>query len=364
MEVVAGYLPGELPPRPTRTANLLPFDQDLPITIRLHSMKKTPPFPLVSLLALSVLFVTGCNQPTESGSATDGPKKLTIAVIPKATTHSYWKAAEAGARRAATELGVNLEWQGPLDDSKVADQIGILNNLAASNVDGIVLSPCDDKALAPHVRTIAKRNIPVAIFDSPLDGKQGVDFISFVATNNKEAGAAGAEELIKLVGDGASHGGKILVIRFTEGSASTRLREEGFIDAIKENGKLQIISEQFTDGSMAGAQRVAETLLNSSVKDNKLELDGIFASNQPTAEGTYNAMKSLRDKGVEIKTKFVGFDDSELLAQGLKSGVIDALVVQDPDKMGYLGVKAVVDFLNKKPIEPVVDTGVTVKVKP
>ncbi len=322
-----------------------------------------PRFLLAASLLSSLALFLGCGKSPEATSSSSEPKKRTIAVIPKATTHSYWKAAEAGARRAAAELDVNLEWQGPLDDSKVADQIGILNNLAASNVDGLVLAPCDDKALAPHVRTIAKRGLPVAIFDSPLDGRQGVDYISFVATNNQQAGAAGAGELIKLIGENPANGGKILVIRFTEGSASTRLREEGFLAAVQKNGRLQVLSEQFTDGSMAGAQRVAETLLNSSVKDNKLELDGIFASNQPTAEGTYNALKSLRDKGVEVRAKFVGFDDSDFLVQGVKSGVIDALVVQDPEKMGYLGVKAVVDFLDKKPVEPVVDTGVTVKTR-
>lgn len=290
-------------------------------------------------------------------------KKLNIAVIPKATTHSYWKAAEAGTKKAAEELNVELQWQGPLDDSKIADQIGIFNNLAASGVDGIVLAPCDDKALLPHVRNVAKRNIPIVIFDSPLAGKQGKDYVSFIATDNKAAGKTAAEQLIQRIGENPKYGGKVLMIRFTEGSASTRLREEGFTEVIQANGKLQIVAQQFTDGSMAGAQRVAETLLNNYVKDNKLELDGIFASNQPTAEGTYNAVKALKGKGVELSSKLVGFDDSELLISGLKTGIIDALVVQDPNKMGYLGVKAVVDFINKKPVEPLVDTGVTVKTK-
>jgi ribose transport system substrate-binding protein len=287
-------------------------------------------------------------------------KQLTIAAIPKATTHSYWKSAEAGARKAAAELNVKLEWQGPLDDSKIADQIGILNNLAASGVDGILLAPCDDRALLPHVKQIGKRSLPVVIFDSPLAGKQGKDFVSFIATDNKAAGKTAAEQLAKLVGEKPAYGGNVLVIRFTEGSASTRLREEGFSEAMK-GGKLNVAAQQFTDGSMAGAQRVAETLLGNYVKNNKLELDGIFASNQPTAEGTYNAIKSLKAKGVEVNTKFVGFDDSELLLSGLKSGIIQALVVQDPERMGYLGVKAVVDFINKKPTESYVDTGVTVK---
>jgi ribose transport system substrate-binding protein len=155
----------------------------------------------------------------------------------------------------------------------------------------------------------------------------------------------------------------VLVIRFTEGSASTRLREEGFTAQLAQSPGLQIAAQQFTDGSMAGAQRVAETLLGNYVKNNKLELAGIFASNQPTAEGTYNAVRALREKGVEIPSKFVGFDDSTLLTQGLQNGVVDALVVQDPEKMGYLGIKSLVDHLNGKPVEAYVDTGVTVKTK-
>lgn len=316
---------------------------------------------LAAFCAIS-LSLLGCNKAPEGTGSASAPAKITIAVIPKATTHSYWKAAEAGARKAGEELGVNIEWQGPLDDSKIADQIGIFNNLAASGVQGILLSPCDDKALAPHVKNVSKRGIPVAIFDSPLDGKQGVDYINFVATDNKVAGATAAKQLATLI-TAPAYGGKVLVIRFTEGSASTRLREEGFTDELARIPALNIAAQQFTDGSMAGAQRVAETLLNNYVKDNKLELDGIFASNQPTAEGTFNAIKSLKDRGVEISGKFVGFDSSELLTQGLQTDIISALVVQDPEKMGYLGVKSVVDAINKKPVEGYVDTGVTVQVK-
>ncbi len=333
----------------------------------------TPTLPFVlrsaSLLALGLSFslFTGCGKSPESGDtgASDaaGQTKITLAAIPKATTHSYWKAAEAGARRAAAEFGVTLEWQGPLDDSKVADQIGIFNNLAASGLQGIMLAPCDDKALAPHVRSAAKRGLPVVVFDSPLDAKQGADFVNFVSTDNKAAGATAASTLEALIGGTPAHGGDILVIRFTEGSASTRLREEGFAEELASYPALKIAAQQFTDGSMAGAQRVAETLLNNYVKNNRLELAGIFASNQVTAEGAYNALKALRDKGVEVTAKFVGFDDSSLLIQGLQNGVIDALVVQDPEKMGYLGVKSLVDHIKGIPVEAYIDTGVTVKTK-
>lgn len=319
--------------------------------------------PLIrpTLLTLACFLLAACGRAPDS--AQPAPGKIALAAIPKATTHSYWKAAEAGARRAAAEFGVELVWQGPLDDSKVADQIGIFNNLAASGLQGILLAPCDDKALAPHVRNAARRGLPVSIFDSPLEAKQGTDYINFVATDNKVAGATAARKLAELIGTAPAHEGRVLMIRFTEGSASTRLREDGFTAELSKAPGLQLAAEQFTDGSMAGAQRVAETLLGNYVKNNRLELAGVFASNQPTAEGTHNALRALREKGVEVNAKVVGFDDSALLLQGLQTGVIDALVIQDPERMGYLGVKSLVDHLQGRPVEAYVDTGVTVKTK-
>ena len=311
----------------------------------------------------------GCRRAPDLGVTVGSDHRIAIACIPKATAHSYWQAAHDGVLRAAKELNVRIEWQGPLDDSKVADQIGIFNNLAASGVDAMLLAPCDDKALLPHVRNAMKRGIPVGIFDSPLAGKLGRDYVDFIATDNRKAGALAAQTLIQAINStkkkttDASYEGRVIMVRFTEGSASTRQREEAFKDVVAEGVTLRLVEQQFTDGSTAGAQHVAETLLDSYVKNNKLEIDGIFASNQPTTEGTYNAIQALRDKGVQVRTRFVGFDDSNLLLQGLKSGTIDALIVQDPGKMAYLGVKSLVNHLEKKPVEPAVDTGTSVMTK-
>jgi ribose transport system substrate-binding protein len=320
------------------------------------------PASFLATLCASLILLNGCGRPPVS-SELDGESPIRIAVIPKATTHSYWKAAEAGARQAAEELGLRIEWQGPLDDSRIADQITIFNNLAASGVNGIVLAPTDDRGLVSHVRNARRRGVPVVIFDSPLEGEAGTDFVSFIATDNKAAGSSAAEELGRLI-ETPQFGGSVLMIRFTEGSASTRLREEGFTGTLAQDARLRIIAQQFTDGSMAGAQRVAETLLGNHVRNNRLELDGIFASNQPTAEGTLNALRSLRNRGVEVRTRFVGFDDSDLLVQGLENGTVDALVVQDPHRMGYLGVKAIYDHLQQREVETMVDTGVTVRRRP
>lgn len=291
------------------------------------------------------LLLAGCGK-KETASNPSGVKKLTIAVVPKATTHSYWKSAQAGVERGGPRTRGEPGMAGSTDDSKVADQIGIFNNLAASGIDGIVLAPCDDRALVSHVRTAVRRGLPIAILTLRSRAKPAwTTSISLPPTTNRQ-GVTAANTLLRL-STSSSFGGRVLMVRFTEGSASTRLREEGFVEKLGSQAKLKLEAQQFTDGSMAGAQRVAETLLGNYVKNNTLELDGIFASNQPTAEGTYNALRALRDKGVIIKAPFVGFDDSELLLQGLQNGIIQALVVQDPDRMGYLGVKSVVDHLQK-----------------
>ena len=333
-----------------------------------------PRFPALACAAGLLLLGTagllhGCRRAPDEGVTAGFNRRLAVACIPKATAHSYWQAAHDGAARAARELNVRIDWQGPLDDSKVADQIGIFNNLASSGVDAVLLSPCDDQALLPHVRTVMRRGIPVGIFDSPLSGRVGKDYVDYIGTDNHLAGQLAARTLLhSLTKPGETtpdlaYGGRVIMVRFTEGGASTRLREDAFRDVLAAGGPLHLVEQQYTDGSTMGAQHVAETLLDSYVKNNQLELDGIFAPNQPTTEGTYNALQALRDKGVRIHARFLGFDESDTLLHGLRNGTIDVLLVQDPEKMGYLGVKALVKFLKKEPIEPVVDTGVMVMTK-
>ncbi len=321
---------------------------------------------VASLLLATTGLLGGCGRPASTDPKAPGsPRKLTIACIPKATASSYWASVRTGAERAGRELHVNIDWQGPLNDSKVADQIGMFDNLAASGVDGILLAPADDRALLPHVRSAIKRGVPVALFDSELDGKPGVDYVGLVATDNHRAGVTAARTLAQAIGDAPAYGGKIIMIRLTEGSASSRRREEAFIDTLAAaNPKLQIVEAPFTDGTMAGAQRVAETVLDNYVKNKRLEVDGIFAASQTATEGAYTALETLRDEKIESHAKFVGFDVSELLDPGLRNGTVTALVVQDTEKMGYLGVKLLVDHINQQPVESFVDTPVSVKTQP
>ncbi|MGH7596740.1 MAG: ABC transporter substrate-binding protein [bacterium] len=273
--------------------------------------------------------------------------KLKIAVIPKGTTHLFWKSVEAGARKAGEELGIEIIWKGPLKENDRAQQIAIVEQFVTEGVSGIVLAPLDDAALVRPVSTAGQKKIPVVIFDSALKGEAGKDFVSFVATNNKKGGSLGGEQLAKLLGGQ----GKVILLRYQIGSASTVEREAGFVEAIGKNAGIQIISENRYAGATAGEAKTASMNMLDKIK----EANGIFCPNESS---TFGMLLALRQTNLAGKIKFVGFDTSPPLIEALEKGEIDALVAQDPTRMGYEGVKTLVEHIRGKQVLTVIDTGV------
>ncbi len=281
-----------------------------------------------------------------TGSAVNAQDaKLKLAVIPKGTTHVFWKTVEAGAKQAGEELGVEIIWKGPVKEDDRAQQIQVVESFVSQGVSGIVLAPLDSKALLRPVQSAGKKNIPVVIFDSPLAGEAGKDFVSLVATDNKTGGAIAGKELARLLGGK----GKVVILRYLEGSASTNQREEGFIDAAKSGGLEFISDNKYAGPTVADAQRAALNLA-----DKLKEADGVFCPNEPSAVGMHQALNQLKLSG---KVKFIGFDASKPLLDGLNKGEINGLVAQNPKKMGYLGVKTIVQSIKGEKVEPMVDTG-------
>jgi ribose transport system substrate-binding protein len=269
-----------------------------------------------------------------------------IAVVPKGTTHSFWKTVEAGARQAGTELGVEIIWKGPLKEDDRAQQIGVVQQFVGSGVNAIVLAPLDDTALRTPVRSAMDRNIPVVIFDSALKAEAGKDFVSFVATDNRLGGRLGGEELARLLGGK----GKVVLLRYSEGSASTAEREAGFLEAMKAHpGITVIVDNRYGGATISSAQDAAMNLI-----DRLREADGIFCPNESSTQGM---LLALRQTGLAGKKHFVGFDTNPLLLAALKRGDIKALVAQNPKKMGYLGVKTAVQHLRGEKVATMVDTG-------
>jgi ribose transport system substrate-binding protein len=275
---------------------------------------------------------------------------LTVAVIPKGTSHAFWQSIHAGAEKAAQELGVTVVWRGPLREDDRDSQVTEVENAVARGVDGIALAPLDDSALAAPVSSAMKRGIPVVIFDS---GLKGDDYVSFVATDNDAGGRLAGEHMARLL----NGQGRIVLLRYAEGHDSTTRREQGFLAAVKQHPGLQLVSEnQYGGADVEEAYKKSESILSTLKRaDGSLDVDGVFSPNESS---TFAMLRVLQDNGWAGKVRFVGFDASENLVKGLRTRQIDGLVVQDPVKMGYLSVKTLVAHIKGEPIERRIDTGV------
>ena len=273
--------------------------------------------------------------------------KLQIAVIPKGTTHEYWRSVNAGAEQAGKDLGVDIIWRGPLKEDDRAAQIQVVQQFVSNHVAGIVLAPLDNRGLVDPVQLAGSQNIPVVIIDSALEAQVGKDFVSFVATDNYKGGSIAGAELARLL----DNKGKIVLLRLGEGSASTLDREKGFLEEIAKHKDMRmLVSDRYAGATMDAAEKTALNMI-----DTIRQADGIFTSNESTTAGMLSA---LRTAGLAGKAKFVGFDATAALIDALKNQEVNALVAQDPYHMGYEGVRVMVDHLHGKPVDQRIDTGV------
>jgi ribose transport system substrate-binding protein len=287
-----------------------------------------------AILVATMLIASACQQ---SG-------KRVVGVVPKGANHIFWQTVHAGAIKAAQEYGFEVEWNAPTLEIDSARQIDIVESMVNRKLAGIVLAPVDKKALVAVVERAAKVGVPVSIFDSGIDTKQR---LSYVATNNDEGGRMAARRL----GEVLQGKGKVAIIGFMPGSASTMEREHGFQDEMRTKfPKINIIGLQFGMADRAKAMAVTENVLTAHP-----DLAGLFADNESSSAGTVQAIKSRGAKGV----KLVAFDASEQLVADMRAGWIDSIVVQNPFRMGYEATKAIGMHLKGEKPPELVDSGAT-----
>jgi len=301
---------------------------------------------------LSVIGIATLSCTKPGGSTAGGKKKLTIAVIPKGTTHEFWKSIHAGSLKAARELSaqgteVEVIWKGPLREDDREQQVQVVEGFTSQGVSGIVLAPLDNRALVRPVEEAKRASVPTVIIDSALASDA---IASFVATDNRKGGMLAAERMGELL----NGKGKVLLLRYQEGSASTEDREAGFIQRLKEKypGIELISSDQYAGPTRDTAKRASENLLNRFGD----ELQGIFTPNESSTAGM---LLALQDIGKAGKVTFIGFDTSESFLAAMRNKQLQGIVVQNPFNMGYLGVRTMADFLLGKSVEKRIDTGVT-----
>lgn len=312
-------------------------------------------FGFLGVAGLLTLALAGCHSGGQGGAAggggaTGSGQVLKIAVIPKGTSHEYWKSIHAGALKAQQDLAakgtkINVIWQGTESEGDRNGQVSLVETFVTQHVAGIVLAPVDNQALVTPVHEAKENHIPVVIIDSALNGD---DYVSFCATPNEKGGQLAGQQLGQLMGSK----GNVIVLPYAQGSASTEDREKGFAEAIAKFPGIKVLSDnQYGGPTSDTAYKTASNLLTRY----GTQVNGVFASNETNTRGMLGALK---DKNLLSKVKFVGFDAAPDLVTALQGGQLQGLVVQDPFKMGDLGVTTVVDAIQGKSVPKTVDTGV------
>ncbi len=299
---------------------------------------------LLVVVISSIIVSCGPSQKT-ADTTQSGQKPVEIAVIPKSFSHQFWLTVKAGAEQAGKELGVKIVWQGTAKETEIEQQINIVQDMINRGVSAIVLAASDANALIGIVEVAINKGIPVITIDSGVNSDKP---LSFVATDNVAGAKIAAETLAKLIGEE----GEVGLIPFVAGAATSEMRERGFKEGIANYPNIKLVSTLYSDSNVAKAMDVTNDMLTSFPN-----IKGIFAANESSAVGCAQA---IRSKGKAGQVKIVAFDAAEEEIQALKEGVIQALIVQNPFKMGYLGVKSAYDAIQGKPVEKRIDTGVTV----
>ena len=300
---------------------------------------------LATVLMAMLAVAGGCG-----GNAS--PEALTIAVIPKGSTHEHWKRVRLGAEKAAAEFraagtAVEVIWKGPLREDDREQQIQVVEGFISQGVEGLVLAPLDSSALRRPVEEASSAGIPTVVFDSALATPNPT--ISYVSTDNGKGGRLAAQRMGQLL----AGKGTVLMLRYQEGSAATEEREQGFLDELREHfpGVTVVSADQYAGPTRDTAKRASENVLNRF----GARVDGIFTSNESATGGM---LLALQDLGRAGKVTFVGFDYSSSFLDPLEKGQLHGFVAQHPVNMGYLGVRTMVEHLQGKAVPKVVDTGV------
>jgi ribose transport system substrate-binding protein len=280
------------------------------------------------------------------GCSTQSKKFTTrILVSPKGLVHSFWVTVKAGADSAGKEFNAEVIWKGPTQETDIAGQIAIVEDYVNKGIDAIVIAACDAQGLIPVLKKANEKNIPIITIDSGIDS----DFpLSFIATDNIVAAQKAAQVLAKMIGNK----GKVACIPFVPGAATSVWREQGFVEEIKNYPDIELLPIRYPQSDVSIGMAVTEDLLTAHP-----DIKGIFAANEA---GTIGVIQALKTKNKIGKVKVIGFDAAENEIKALKTNEIDGLIVQDPFKMGYEGVKAAINALQKKPIQKRIDTGVYV----
>jgi len=278
---------------------------------------------------------------------------VTIPVIVKDTTSPYWQIVLAGACQAGKDLGVNVPQLGAQSESDINGQISILENAVAGKPAAVVISPTEFKALGAPIDTAAK-SVPIIGIDSSADSQS---FSSFLTTNNETGGKVAADGLADAIkAKTGAIKGDVALINSLPGVGSLTARDKGFTEELAAKyPDLHLVATKVADGQATTALNITTDLLTANPN-----LAGIFADNLIMGEG---AGQAIAENKVADKVALVNFDSDDKTLGFLDDGTTAALVVQDPYRMGYDGVKTALAVSKGQKVDANVDTGANLVTK-
>lgn len=299
-------------------------------------MNKTFKTLLASVLSIGLL----------SGVAHAADKEK-VYLITMDQMDQHWAKVNEGAEKAAKEFeNVELKWMAP-DIKDDAKQIEIINNAVAAGAKVLIVAANGPNAVTRALKEADGAGVKIIYVDSPAD----FEGIATFATNNAAAGKIAGEEMIKALKAKGIESGKIGIINVNAATQSVVQREEGFREAFK-GSKFEILATQYSEGDVARSKDIAANYITQGVV-------GIYGTNEGTTTGAGNAIREDGNKIIGI-----GFDNSDSIRNLIKNGALLAAMVQNPDTMGYMGVKCASESLKGDyKGEKQVDTGVTVMTK-
>jgi ribose transport system substrate-binding protein len=277
-------------------------------------MKKQIP----GILSISTILLFSCTNSLFAQAKSQG----TIVFIPKSTSATFYLFLVKGAKDRAKELGYNIDYQGPAVETEIASQVDLVRNITKSKPAGILLAALDSKGLIPPVEDAIKSGVPVVMVDSGIDSDLPK---ASVTSDNYDGGFKAGMELARVLGEK----GLVANLGIQAGSVSSK-RSVAFNDAIAKFPNMKVLPVQWTNADAATSMNIASDLLNGNPN-----IAGFFSACAPTAVGICQAIKA---KGLEKKVKVVTFDPSPEILPLFQSGVIQAIIAQDPYQMGYQGV--------------------------
>ena len=269
-----------------------------------------------------------------------------IAVIVKTVNSDFWQNVKKGSTDAAEAMkGYTATFQGAASDTDLAGQVALVENAVNRKVAGIVLAPSDPDALGLALKRAFVAQIPVIVIDSPVSPYGKVYHQSMLSTDNFKAGAMAAQALVAKIGSK----GKIAIMSYVAGAGSETGRIQGFTDYVKKNSSLTILGPFYSQSLADTAMKQTVDVLTANP-----DLKGMFGANEPTAIGMGRGIVKAGKVGKVIA---IGFDGNSDLQGFVKNGTLEGIVVQSAYNMGFMGVKKVVDVIEGKTVNPVVDTG-------